>query len=118
MDPDDLGRRATAGANLQLDLRQPQWPGRVSRRRCKATVTYTLAASNALTIQYQATTNAPTVINLTNHSYFNLDGQASGNVYGQKLLINADRYTPTDATSDPDRQDRARSRGPRSTSAT
>jgi aldose 1-epimerase len=66
-----------------------------------ATVTFTLGAQNSLQIHYHATTDKPTVINMTNHSYFNLAGQASGSVLNQRLLINANRYTPTDATQIP-----------------
>jgi aldose 1-epimerase len=50
-----------------------------------------------LQVQYHATTDKPTVINMTNHSYFNLAGQASGSILGQRLMIDADRFTPTDA---------------------
>jgi aldose 1-epimerase len=87
----------TKGASLQLTYTSPAgqdgFPGTVV-----ATVTFTLGASNALTIHYDATTDAPTVINLTNHTYFNLGGEASGTIYNQGLMINADKFTPTDAT--------------------
>ena len=64
-------------------------------------MTFTLGRANALTIRYHATTDKPTVINLTNHSYFNLAGQASGSILNQRLMINSSRYTPTDANQIP-----------------
>ena len=64
-------------------------------------MTFTLAGQNALRIHYHATTDQPTVINMTNHSYFNLAGQASGSILNQRLMINANRYTPTNSVQIP-----------------
>ncbi|MFB7666143.1 aldose epimerase family protein [Kitasatospora sp. NPDC056138] len=58
-------------------------------------VTYTLA-EDSLTIDYRATTNRPTVVNLTNHAYVNLGGEGSGDVLGHLLTLDADEYTPVD----------------------
>ena len=63
-----------------------------------ATVRYTLTADNAIDIRYEATTDKKTVINMTNHSYFNLNGNPSQHCENQLLYINADRYTPADTT--------------------
>ena len=63
-----------------------------------ARVTYTLTDDNALDIQYEAVTDSPTVINMTNHSYFNLNGDASTDILNHLLTIDADRYTPIGET--------------------
>ena len=60
-------------------------------------VTYTLTDENSIVIDYHATTDADTPINMTNHSYFNLDGHDSGTVRNQVLWIDSDSFTPTDA---------------------
>lgn len=69
------------------------FPGNV-----EATVVYTLTEDNAIDIAYSATTDKKTVINMTNHSYFNLNGDPDQNIENHLLHINADNYTPSDST--------------------
>lgn len=61
-------------------------------------VTMTLTDDNAIDIQYEATTDKKTVVNLTNHSYFNLTGNPKNTILSHKLMINADSFTPVDST--------------------
>lgn len=61
------------------------------------TVIYRLTGDNSLNIEYRATTDKPTPVNLTNHSYFNLRGQGEGDILGHQLMLCADRFTPVDA---------------------
>ncbi|MBI1256191.1 MAG: galactose-1-epimerase [Chloroflexi bacterium] len=70
------------------------YPGNLS-----VTVVYTLSDDNSLRIDYTATTDAPTVLNLTNHSYFNLAG--GGDIYNHVLMLAADNFTPVDANLNP-----------------
>lgn len=63
-----------------------------------AKVTYTVLSNHQLKIIYEATTDKPTVLNLTNHTYFNLNGQGSGTILNHSAMINANRYTPVDST--------------------
>ena len=84
---------AADGAALELVYTSPDgeegFPGTL-----KTKVTYTLTEASELRIDYEATTDKPTVLNLTNHSYFNLAGPGSGDILGHVLRIDADRFTP------------------------
>jgi aldose 1-epimerase len=61
------------------------------------TATYTLTDDNALKVAFTATTDKPTVCNLTHHSYFNLSGQGNGNILGDLVYINSDKITAVDS---------------------
>ena len=87
-------------AGVALTIHSPDgdqgYPGNLT-----LTVTYTLNNAGQLGIHYHASTDKPTVVNFTNHSYFNLAGEDTLDSYGQYVQINADHYTPTDATQIP-----------------
>jgi aldose 1-epimerase len=72
------------------------YPGTV-----RASVTYTLTARSELVLDYAATTDKATPINLTNHSYFNLAGRDGGDILQHRLTLHADRYVPTDKSQIP-----------------
>ncbi|HTH81400.1 MAG TPA: aldose epimerase family protein [Mucilaginibacter sp.] len=64
-------------------------------------ITYTLTDDNAIVIDYEAATDKTTIVNLTNHAYFNLNGEGNGDILDHAVQINADHYIPVDKTSIP-----------------
>src|SRR5208337_3162510 len=72
---------------------EENYPGNLN-----VSVTYTLTNTDELKLQYTAETDKDTVLNITNHSYFNLSGTDTGNILKYILYINADKYTPVDST--------------------
>ena len=88
------------GTSLVLTRRSPDgeegFPGNLDVR-----MRYSLPEDGVLRIDYGATTDRPTILNLTNHSYFNLAGEGTGSVLGHVVRLEADAFTPTDATQIP-----------------
>jgi aldose 1-epimerase len=89
------GFEDNTGIGLRLAYLSPDgeegYPGNLS-----ISVTYMLTASNELRIDYNASADKPTIVNLTHHSYFNLAGAGTGDILNHDLMINADRFTPVD----------------------
>jgi aldose 1-epimerase len=89
--------RHGSSVGLVMKLTSPDgdqgYPGTMN-----AQVTYTLTKNDMLKMNYQAMTDQPTIVNLTNHNYWNLAGEGSGDIYGHKLFLNAKDYTPVDPT--------------------
>ncbi len=89
-----------AGVGVRFRYTSPDgeegFPGALS-----VSVVYTLSEAGELKIDYEAKTDKPTIINLTNHSYFNLSGHGSGSALGHVLQLSAGLYTPSDDTSIP-----------------
>ncbi|WP_127138761.1 aldose epimerase family protein [Flagellimonas oceanensis] len=90
-----VAKNTSEGAVLELTYTSEDgeegYPGKLDVK-----VTYTLTDDNALDVQYEAVTDKPTVVNLTQHSYFNLSGQLSEPILDHEIYLNADTYLPVD----------------------
>jgi aldose 1-epimerase len=108
---------SSAGVGVQLNYLSPAgegWSNTAPNPNCPANavkgfpgdlntyVTFTLTNQNQLVINYVATTDAPTVVNLTDHTYWNLTGEGTGTIYSDLVRINANQYTPVNSSQIPD----------------
>ena len=98
---DSVGNGAVTMSYVSADGEEG-FPGEL-----KVTATYTLSDQNELKVEYRATTSKPTVLNLTNHSYFNLSGNDARDVMGNLVTLHAEKFTPVDATLIPTGERRA-----------
>lgn len=108
---------SSGGVGVQLNYLSPAgdgWSDTAPNPNCPANavkgfpgdlntyVTFTLTNQNQLVINYAATTDAPTVVNLTDHTYWNLAGEGTGTIYSDQVRINANQYTPVNSSQIPD----------------
>lgn len=94
--PDSASKAASLALQYVSKDGEEGYPGTL-----RTTVVYTLDDDNGLTLDYRASTDKKTVLNLTNHSYFNLAGHAHGTVVDHDVMINADKFTPANSNQIP-----------------